>query len=219
MNALSAAIRSIIADAGDDGIDAEDLLYQVREATGFLVEPAMADVALAEVYERSLEALVVAGLTECRYGVWRLAAQSNWLASMPMIPLAIGVPVISGVSGLSGIVASLVDSRDPACVTIALTDPNAGYHGVGGWHLRVDLGQPAGMGHALRYGHQQGSWKFRSALGRRLAIGRSSDARDGMLAARLSYRHLVGKTSDADRCAVAEVLAAMAEVLAAMAAS
>lgn len=71
MTAIACAIRATLASASPWGLDAEDLLYKVGSQLGLPLEPAMADVGLAEEYGAAIEECESHGLIEFWRGNWR----------------------------------------------------------------------------------------------------------------------------------------------------
>lgn len=113
---------------------------------------------------------------------------ANWLDIMPAIPLARGVPAISIGHRVTAITVGVVNGAPLLACPGAMDDSPADLRS---W--RVDLGDPQGFSYALDQLYQQG----RARKGREYLTQFSS----------LNYRARLGRTTDADRLALARALA------------
>lgn len=125
--------------------------------------------------------------------------EETWLDVMPAIPLAYGVPVLARDDGLTGVVTYLRQSGeihyadgDEDGAGVVLKDDDTPVECPLS-RLVVDLGDPQGFAYALRWVYQRG-WPHR----------RYGEADNLAAAAR---RHTFGRTTDADRLAMARACA------------
>ena len=118
----------------------------------------------------------------------------TWIDTLPAIPLARGVPVCTSHPdpdeyGDYGILLSAT-----SCPVVVHPEIGEDWVAASIEHLRIDLDEPQGFGYALRW----------LDGGSAMATERSDGA---PVLADVLFRHLSGKTTDADRLALARAIA------------